>query len=364
MLGILYMLKFKVEWRAYIMKKKVTIQDIADELGISRNTVSKAINNSGGLAPATREKIIQKAMEMDYKQFSYVKSLAGITSSGIDSNTSATEYQGEIALLTGQFFNQSHFASLMLDKFQEELSSLGFTMNIHRVTERNMSDLSLPVTFRKDQIKGIICIEMFDRRYDDMLCTLDIPLLFVDGPSNADGELLAADQLYMDNVSGILAFVKEMLKRGYRRFGFIGDFWHCQSFFERYCAYRLALMQFKVEIEDKFFICSNGPYGESLNSLDELPEVFLCANDFVAIDAISALRDRGISVPDDVLFCGFDDSHESRHMLPTLTTIHIHTQIMAYEAVHLLMSRMKESSLDYRIVHTQTDLIYRASTKD
>ena len=51
-------------------------------------------------------------------------------------------------------------------------------------------------------------------------------------------------------------------------------------------------------------------------------------------------------------------------MLPTLTTIHIHTQIMAYEAVHLLMSRMKESSLDYRIVHTQTDLIYRASTKD
>ena len=121
------------------MKKKVTIQDIADELGISRNTVSKAINNSGGLAPATREKIIQKAMEMDYKQFSYVKSLAGITSSGIDSNTSATEYQGEIALLTGQFFNQSHFASLMLDKFQEELSSLGFTMNIHRVTERNMS---------------------------------------------------------------------------------------------------------------------------------------------------------------------------------------------------------------------------------
>ena len=161
-----------------------------------------------------------------------------------------------------------------------------------------------------------------------------------------------------------MRLVNDMLGKGYRRIGFVGNWEHCQSFFERYCAYRLALMQFKVEIEDKFFICSNGPYGESLNSLDELPEVFLCANDFVAIDAISGLRDRGISVPDDVLFCGFDDSHESRHMLPTLTTIHIHTQIMAYEAVHLLMSRMKESSLDYRIVHTQTDLIYRASTKD
>ena len=57
--------------------KKVTIQDIADALGISRNTVSKAINNSEGLADATRERILQKAVEMGYKQFSYVASLSG-----------------------------------------------------------------------------------------------------------------------------------------------------------------------------------------------------------------------------------------------------------------------------------------------
>ena len=49
------------------MNKKVTIQDIADALGISRNTVSKAINNSEGLADATREKILQKAIEMGFE---------------------------------------------------------------------------------------------------------------------------------------------------------------------------------------------------------------------------------------------------------------------------------------------------------
>ena len=53
--------------------KKVTIQDIADELGVSRNTVSKAINNSDGLAEATRERILQKAIEMGYKHFSYIR---------------------------------------------------------------------------------------------------------------------------------------------------------------------------------------------------------------------------------------------------------------------------------------------------
>ena len=54
---------------------KVTIQDIADELGISRNTVSKAINNAAGLAEATRERILQKATEMGYKQFSYINAM-------------------------------------------------------------------------------------------------------------------------------------------------------------------------------------------------------------------------------------------------------------------------------------------------
>ena len=52
--------------------KRVTIQDIADELGVSRNTVSKAINNADGLSEATREKILRKAIEMGYKHFSYI----------------------------------------------------------------------------------------------------------------------------------------------------------------------------------------------------------------------------------------------------------------------------------------------------
>ena len=64
--------------------KKVTIQDIADELGISRNTVSKAINNADGLAEATRNKILEKATEMGYKQFSYIqaRTIASLSEGG------------------------------------------------------------------------------------------------------------------------------------------------------------------------------------------------------------------------------------------------------------------------------------------
>ena len=55
------------------MSGRVTIQDIADALGVSRNTVSKAINNTGILADSTREKVLKKAVEMGYKQFSYIR---------------------------------------------------------------------------------------------------------------------------------------------------------------------------------------------------------------------------------------------------------------------------------------------------
>ena len=62
------------------------------------------------------------------------------------------------------------------------------------------------------------------------------------------------------------------------------------------------------------------------------------------------------------MLCGFDDCAESRVSHPPLTTVHIHTRVMAFAAVQLLVSRIKEPSLDYRIVHTQTDLIHRDST--
>lgn len=349
------------------MNKKVTIQDIADALGVSRNTVSKAINNSEGLADATREKILQKATEMGYKQFSYAGSFAAV--SGVPApagaeRSQALGYQGEIALLTGSFLTHSHFASLMLDKFQREISQLGYTMNTHRVSEAEFASKTLPITMNMERIKGIMCIEMFDWDYDEMLCNLDIPILFVDGPAKRSGKSLPADQLYMDNTTEITRFVGDMLGKGLTKIGFIGDYDHCQSFFERYTAFYLAMLMAGQKVEDRYIIREN--HREELTgaiaSLTELPEVFICANDFVATDLIQVLTAMGKRVPEDVRICGFDDSAESRLCQPALTTVHIHTQIIAFSAVHLLISRIKEPSLDFRTIHTETDLIYRDST--
>ena len=339
--------------------KKVTIQDIADELGVSRNTVSKAINNAEGLAEATRERILQKAIEMGYKQFSYIRAQAGAASE------QENQSKGEIALLIGDAIDASHFASLMLDKLKRELSQWGYTLITHRVERDNFLCRTLPFTFSPQDARAIICIEMFDRAYDEMICSLGLPVVFVDGPHKRDGIDLPADQLYMDNTTAITRFVNDMLVRGKRKIGFIGDYEHCQSFFERYTAFRCAMLMANVPVDERFCvkILNTEQLTNTLTAMEEYPDVFICANDFVADDAIYALRKKGKSVPGDVLFCGFDDSPQSRIMTPSLTTVHIHTQIMAVTAMQLLLSRIEQPSLDYRTVHTETELIYRDSTR-
>ena len=92
--------------------------------------------------------------------------------------------------------------------------------------------------------------------------------------------------------------------------------------------------------------------------------LFICANDFVAMDLINALHRLGYSVPDDIWICGFDDSQEASYFSPRLTSIHIHGQIMGYAAASLLMTRIEEPSLNYRTVYTETNLILRESTGD
>lgn len=376
------------------MAGRVTIQDIADALGVSRNTVSKAINNTGVLADSTRDKILQKAIEMGYKQFSYVALAQGgirgneqtqtpalnpilAPLSDMSSQTPATH--GIIALFTSALLGNSHFSSTMLDKMNRELSQLGYSVTIHRVLYEEIHSLKLPNSFIKEQTDAIICIEMFDLNYANMVCDLGLPTLFVDCPVSMDTTAPKADCLLMNNRSEIISLIHEMKRRGKTRIGFLGDKKHCMSFWQRYLAFRESMEILELPYEERY--CLTGPetnspdpsiphyydyLAEGLTKMkkDGLPDVFLCANDFVAIDALQVFRRIGVSVPDDVYLCGFDDSPESRIVTPPLTTIHIHSQIMGFSAVHLLISRIMNPTLNYRTIYTETSLIYRESTGD
>ena len=360
------------------MAGRVTLQDIADELGVSRNTVSKAINNTGILAKDTREKVLQKAIEMGYKQFSYIKEAAMNETAGQTKEPQVPAGgMGEIALLTRGFPGNSRYISVMLNRLQGAFSRKGYAFTMHWIHEEDEEGLRLPLSFDKGKTTGIVCVEMLDYQYCSMLCSLDIPVLFVDSPVMGMSRPLKADFIYPDNQSAVCGFVREMVRRGKKQIGFLGEYMHCQSFFERYMGYRNAMYLCGLPCPEEKCVLGNQegvkrPAAEeyqaylkaSFLKMKELPEVYLCANDYVAFDAMRVLKGLGVAVPQDVWLCGFDDTVEAKVSTPSLTTACIHSHVMGDSAAYLLASRIKEPSLDCRAMHVQTGLIYRESTAD
>lgn len=124
-----------------------------------------------------------------------------------------------------------------------------------------------------------------------------------------------------------------------------------------------------INIDNCILDADSNPYsdiswlGTRIKTLDTLPDVFFCANDYLAIATLKALKSMNISVPDDVLLCGFDDAPESMIIDPTITTIKIPSTSMGYTAAELLLSRIAHPNMPYRTTYVKTNIIRRDSTK-
>lgn len=193
--------------------------------------------------------------------------------------------------------------------------------------------MRLPNSFSKKRTAGIVCVELFDPAYSHMLCEPGLPVLFIDSYAICPDRPPEADCLYMDNQTGIYQFVQEMVRRGKKKIGFIGEYMHCQSFYERYAAYRNAACFHGIPCPEESCILKNKEDMTSASCKDyqEYPET--CIQKIPSLPVIT----------------------------PSLTAIH--SQIMGYSAGQLLVSRIREPSLKFRAMHTETNLIYRESTE-
>lgn len=339
------------------MEKKITIQDIADALGLSRNTVSKALNNTGVLAEDTRQKILEKAAEMGYRRVIYIS----------EPSPSEKGEVKELALITQNMPYGSHFGTYALNTFQERMSKNNYRLSMFPVRDTEIASLSLPMGFNKEKTAGIICLELFDPEYIEMLNTLNIPLLFLDTAADTDMTRIKADFLLMENHLSMFNLIDTLIQNGCRRFAFAGNPEHCRSFSERYQGFIHALSVNKLEPCNSQFtgrtvFTDRQTLEEAIRRTLQLPEVFVCANDFVAIDLIRALKKCGVNIPDDVKVTGFDNSTESRIIEPHLTTVDIPSSQIGYLAADMLLSRINEPEMPYRITHVRTTLKFRAST--
>ena len=302
---------------SFMTKEKVTIQDIADALGISRNTASKALNGNDSIPEATRIKVVNKAMELKYKQFAFMHT-----------DLQNAKSSGNITLFTSNMPSNSHFGSLLLSGMEKKFSGEGYNISIHIIREEEISSVILPNNFDPDKVEGIVCIEMFDKAYNEMITRLGIPTIFIDSYADIVFADVEADVILMENEHSVHTIVKKLIDHGHTRFGFVGDYRHCKSFNERWAGLNRCLSENGLRLDlsmcivesDRHFYLESAWMDDQLDKMDMLPSAFVCANDFIAVRLVRALKNRNLHIPEDVCVVGFDDAMESRVVEPQLTT--------------------------------------------
>lgn len=102
---------------------------------------------------------------------------------------------------------------------------------------------------------------------------------------------------------------------------------------------------------------------KQISSLKYRPQVFVCANDSIALSVVNALNALGYQIPDEVQVIGFDNTIESTISKPKITTIDVNKELLGQEALYLLVDRINRPNSVNKTIYINTKIIFRQTTK-
>lgn len=333
-------------------RKRITMQDIAQACGLSRNTVSKVFNDRGAVPEETRRLVLDKARQLGYTQLP------------------AESGQGRsIALLTQHKLLSHNFGAFFITSFTDQISRAGYTLKMYEISRAEIREKRLPPHLDLEETAGILGIELFDRPYLESVCALGKPTVFVDGYPHAAESPINCDFVSMENLASETALVGRMIRSCAKKIGFVGDRNHCNSFYERWVGCCSALREAGLPVrEDLSILAEDGEYyGDpawllrQLEALPEIPDGFACANDYLAIHLMTALKKLGLSIPGDVMVAGFDGSMEASVVTPSLATARIPSAEIGRLAASVLAQRIRQPDFPYHWTYVKTTPIWGES---
>lgn len=299
------------------MKDKATSFDIAFKAGVSQSTVSRALRNSPLVNEETRRKVQEIAKELNYK---------------VDKNASnlRSQHSDTIALLlfedpTDDDSAINPFFLSMLGSITRACADRGYDLLVSFQQASNDWHADFEDSNKAD---GLILLGYGDYvDFEEKLIKLtEQGTHFVRWGAEVGDLPITA--IGCDNFNGGKEVTEHVINQGRKQLAFLGSASsHAPEFFDRYKGHCEALTQNGLAINDKLQI--NALYTEeagydAANKLLDSGEPFdaICAAcDLIAIGAMRALKERGISIPKDIAVVGFDDIAVASFTFPPLTTV-------------------------------------------
>ncbi len=333
------------------------MKDIAEALGVSVATVSRALKDSTRISQEQRDRI--KAFAREHNYFPNV--LAENLRNG------RIRPPKIIGVILPQF---AHFYfSSILSGIEQEATSRGYIIMVGQSNEQYDREVQLCKRFYAHKVCGVIVSQAKDTmHYDHFQKLLDhgMPLVFYDRICTG----LDCSRVVVDDYQGAYNAVTHLIETGCRHIAFYGSPMTMEISKNRYNGYRDALLRHGLKPEERFFrICDNRADAEAITpellSQEEMPDAFFAVNDDTAIGILYTVKRMGFRVPQDISICGFTNGQRAVACDPMLTTVEQRGVRVGEEAANILISKvegeMPFERVEKRVVRTR--LVIRGTTR-
>ena len=328
-----------------------SIRDVAKVAGVSVSTVSHVINQTRYVSEETQAKVLAAMEDLNYKPNRLASSLRRK-----DKRTNT------LGLLIPDSTNP--FFAEVLRGVEDASFDAGYNVFLCNSDDDPNKELYYIEVLLSKQIDGIILVS--EGTHGDSLVLLannQIPSVLVD--REVSGTI--TDSVLVDNETGGYQATEYLIELGHTRIGCIPGPSLLTPSAARVQGYRKALSEHNLIQDDDLILMgdfraqSGFEATKKLLNLDELPTAIFACNDLMAVGALHAADEAGLSVPGDISIVGFDDITLASFTKPPLTTIAQPSQEMGLLAAEMVIGRIENPNLPTRNEILSTSLVIRNS---
>jgi len=329
----------------------VTISDISKKLGISISTVSKALNDYADVSSETRELVQSTATEMGYHPSAAARNLRrGQTDKiGFLINTSLPfvgDYLAEI------------IPSLILAAENHQQNLILYTANASQPE-------SLARISRSREVDGMILfLSNAVEETIQIFQEVSLPCIVLSRRVELDNVSFVAP----DHFAGATLAIQHLIDLGHRRIGFMKRPELGTINVDRFGAYQTVLAKNDIPLDESLIVETYISPQSGYHAMNELldvpnrPTAVFAFHDMVAVDALQAILDRGLRIPEDIALVGSDGNHSSLLTQPPITTVVPPFKDLAKATMDALLQHIAEPDLPPTRMILPVTLIERAST--
>ncbi|MDD7738937.1 MAG: LacI family DNA-binding transcriptional regulator [Lachnospiraceae bacterium] len=306
-----------------------SLKDIARECQVSVATVSKALNGHSDISEERKQLIHKKAEEMGYRPNLFARTLKTNRSYNIGVLFTDAAHNG----LTHDYF------AAVLDSFKVAVEQKDYDLTFLNCSKTGKKRMTYLQRARYRGFDGVIvaCVDFSDPEVLELIQS-DIPVVTIDYVFN--GRLAVMS----DNVKGMEELFTYVYNQGHRKIAYVCGTESAVTQSRLSGFYRTA-EKLGVEIPQEYVLESDyrDPVSaavatEKLLDLKNPPTCILYPDDFAAFGGMSAIRARGLSIPEDISVAGYDGIRLATHSVPRLTTLHQDTCLLGHKAAEKLIN--------------------------